>query len=173
MQHLGDLPIIERHAVRLVVQDAGDAVLLFWARELTLPELGQWWEIPGGGIEAGESYADAAARELAEEAGLRIMPEQVGPPTWRRTATYRHRGTRRLQHEVIAVVRLGEAAPTIDTSGQLVHELEDYTAWRWMPIGEIQDLAARGVRFYPGRLPDLVPRLLAGETIDEPFEVWS
>jgi hypothetical protein len=29
------------------------------------------------------------------------------------------------------------------------------------------------VRFYPGRLPELLPRFLAGEDIDEPFERWS
>jgi hypothetical protein len=29
------------------------------------------------------------------------------------------------------------------------------------------------VRFYPGRLPELLPRFLAGEAIDEPFERWN
>jgi hypothetical protein len=29
------------------------------------------------------------------------------------------------------------------------------------------------VRFYPGRLPELLPKFLAGEHIDEPFERWS
>jgi hypothetical protein len=28
-------------------------------------------------------------------------------------------------------------------------------------------------RFYPGRLPELLPRFLAGEDIDEPFEYWN
>ena len=28
-------------------------------------------------------------------------------------------------------------------------------------------------RFYPGRLPLLLPRFLAGDEIDEPFEIWS
>jgi hypothetical protein len=29
------------------------------------------------------------------------------------------------------------------------------------------------VRFYPGRLPELLPVFLAGQTIDEPFEFWN
>ncbi len=169
----GDLPVVERDAVRLVLQEAGGAVLLFWAREITLPEVGRWWELPGGGIDAGETYVDAAVRELYEETGIRIRPDQVGRASWRRTATYRHRGTRRLQHEVIAAVHLDGETPMVDTSGQLAHELEDYTAWRWTPLGEIDEMAARGARFYPGRLPELLPRFLGTETIDEPFELWS
>lgn len=34
-------------------------------------------------------------------------------------------------------------------------------------------MSETGIRFYPGRLAELLPRLLAGETIDEPFELWS
>ncbi len=168
-----DLPLVERDAVRLVVVEAGGALLLFWAREVTLPEVGRWWELPGGGIDPGETAADAAARELFEETGIRIPPSQVGPPAWRRTASYRFRGTRRLQHEVVSVVRLDEKTPVVDPSGQLDHEREDYTAWRWIPVTEIQAMGEQGVRFYPGRLPELLPRVLAGEPIDEPFELWS
>ena len=29
------------------------------------------------------------------------------------------------------------------------------------------------VRFYPGRLPELLPAFLAGRIIDEPFEFWN
>src|SRR3954451_16605869 len=109
-----DLPLVERDVVRLLVLDVRERLLLFRTRDPTLPELGEWWELPGGGIEAGETYVDAAVRELREETGIRIGPEQVGPPTWRRTASFRHRGTRRLQHEVVTVVRLATATPDID-----------------------------------------------------------
>lgn len=34
-------------------------------------------DLPGGGVEAGESYTTAAVREIAEEAGLTVSPEQL------------------------------------------------------------------------------------------------
>ncbi|MPZ27942.1 MAG: NUDIX domain-containing protein [Micromonosporaceae bacterium] len=165
-----DLPIVERSAVRLVVLDSGHRLLLFHTRELTYPELGTWWELPGGGIDAGETYRETAVRELAEETGIQVSPAQVGEPRWRRRASYRYRGVRRLQDEVVVTVRLPGPGPPVDGSGRLDYEHEDYIGFRWWPVAEVA--GSRG-RFYPGRLPGLLGRFLAGEWIEEPFELWS
>ena len=160
---------LERSCVRVVLQDAGGRVLLFRARlESRSPE--HWWELPGGGIEPGETYQQTAVRELAEETGLRISPAQVGPPRWRRSATWEARGLRRLQHEVVVLVRLDTDRPPITDGGRTAEELEDYTAARWW---EIADLIASSERFYPGRLPELLPAFLAGADLTEPFERWN
>jgi 8-oxo-dGTP pyrophosphatase MutT (NUDIX family) len=165
-----DLPVAERQVVRVVVQDARGDVLLFRTREFTAPELGVWWELPGGGIDAGETYADAAVRELREETGLSVPIGDVGRATWRRTATFRFRGRRMLQHEVVVLVRLAVTAPPLDTTGQFDYEVEDYIDHRWWPVAE---LVASHDRFYPGRLPQLLRKLLAGDEVDEPFELFS
>ncbi|HYU04877.1 MAG TPA: hypothetical protein VEL02_13615, partial [Jatrophihabitantaceae bacterium] len=46
-----DVPVIERSAVRLVVLDVQDKVLLFHTHDPDHPDLGSWWELPGGGID--------------------------------------------------------------------------------------------------------------------------
>lgn len=163
-----DLPLEHRSAVRLVVLDERGQILLFHTRSPDYPELGTWWELPGGGIDPGESYVEAAVRELREETG--IVTDTVGEATWTRTATFKCRGFRRVQEEVVALVTVPAVAPSIDVTGQLDYEVDAYMSARWWPLNEL--LTTRE-RFYPGRLPSLLPAFLAGERIDEPFERWS
>jgi len=62
-------------AVGVVLRD--DATVLVGQRVTGKPYAG-WWEFPGGKIEAGESVAEALARELHEELGL----EDVESEPW-------------------------------------------------------------------------------------------
>jgi 8-oxo-dGTP pyrophosphatase MutT (NUDIX family) len=160
---------LERDAVRVVLTDGGGRVLLFHVLTPDQQPDG-WWELPGGGIDPGESYLEAAVREIREETGMRLDPGQVSPPSWRRDTTWLSRGKRRLQHEVVVHARIAADQPVIVDGGRTPQEVADFVTFRWWRVPEITGSRAR---FYPGRLPGLLPAFLAGETIDEPFERWN
>jgi 8-oxo-dGTP pyrophosphatase MutT (NUDIX family) len=160
---------LERSCVRVVLQDRAGRVLLFRA-VLDSRTPGHWWELPGGGIEPGESYQQAAVREIREETGLAVSVAQVGPPRWRRSSTWTGRGIRRLQHEVVVKVQLDADAPAISAAGQTAAEREEYVEARWW---DVADVLASTERFYPGRLAELLPAFLAGADLTEPFERWN
>ncbi|HEX2176209.1 MAG TPA: NUDIX domain-containing protein [Nocardioidaceae bacterium] len=165
-----DLPLVRRSAVRLVVLDRHGRVLLLRIREPLHPEQGIVWELPGGGIDADETYLDAALRELREETGLTVARDAIGPPTWRRRVTFQHAGARRLQEEVVVAVRLRGPGTAVDETQQLPDELETYLGYHWWTVTEVE---RSHERFFPGRLPDLLRRFLSGEQIEEPFEYFS
>lgn len=67
----------DHHVVRMpaeaagtVVDDPGRGVLLLWRHRFATDTWG--WEIPAGRVDAGETPAEAAARETLEETGWRV-----------------------------------------------------------------------------------------------------
>ena len=57
-----DVPCTYRVSIKAIIRDADGRVLLLQEKDNT-------WELPGGGMEHGETPTDALARELAEETG--------------------------------------------------------------------------------------------------------
>ena len=66
-----------------------------------------------------------------------VTAAQLGPPTWRRRASFIHRRLRHVQDEVGPTVRLDATAPDIDGADRLDYEVEDYFGFRWWPVEEI------------------------------------
>ncbi len=54
----------------------GDNVLIV-RRSKTDPRRPLEWDLPGGMVEDGEAFNGACAREVEEEAGIKIMPEEL------------------------------------------------------------------------------------------------
>jgi 8-oxo-dGTP pyrophosphatase MutT (NUDIX family) len=71
---------IRRRTARALLLDRDGRVLLF-NRVARIRDVGdRYFYTPGGGIEPGESPAEAASRELHEELGLRVAPSDLGAP---------------------------------------------------------------------------------------------
>lgn len=165
-----NLPVIRRKCVRLVVVDAEGLILLLATKDPTYPELGTWWEFPGGGIDDGESLVQASVRELWEETGLTIHAKQIGPPLWSRNSTFKVHGKRHVQSEQVMVVSLEQRQPDLDGANREGVEIEDYFDHRWWSV---PDILTTSEKFYPGRMAKYLPEVLAGRHIVEPFEQWS
>ncbi|RKF27144.1 NUDIX hydrolase [Micromonospora globbae] len=145
-----------RRAARVLLVDADGRVLLFAGFDPARPEH-RYWFTPGGGLDAGESPAAAAARELAEETGLRLTPAELGEPVWRETVEYPFDGVWYRQEQEFFLVRV--PSWEVDTTGFNDIEQASVTGHRWWSAAE---LVSSGERYYPGDLPALLSRVLAG-----------
>lgn len=75
-----DDPAARKAGVALVVaqaDDGGQACLLLTRRQRGLRRHSGQYALPGGRLDQGETFEDAALRELSEELGLTYTPERV------------------------------------------------------------------------------------------------
>ncbi|HEY1640121.1 MAG TPA: NUDIX domain-containing protein [Streptosporangiaceae bacterium] len=147
------VPPTPRRAGRVLVLDPAGRVLLLQGFDPAVPDYRFWFTI-GGGADPGESLAQAAARELGEESGIRAGPAELGPPVWRRTAEFSYDGRRYRQDEEYYVLRAGPVPVSLDGLDEA--ERATVTAHRWWAIGE---LIASGEPFVPPELPAILARL--------------
>ena len=68
-----------RTVARVLPVSSEDRVLLLLGSDPAVPEVRYWFSV-GGGVDPGESLAEAAARELREETGVVVAPDRLGEP---------------------------------------------------------------------------------------------
>lgn len=147
---------VQRRAARVVVVNAVGSVLLFQGCDPADPSAGTWWITPGGGLEAEESPAQGAARELAEETGLVVAPEQLGLPVYSRTAQFRFAGGHYRQSEQFFVLRVPRH--DVDTAGFSALEASALLGHRWWSLTELR---TTDELVFPEQLAELLARLAA------------
>lgn len=141
----------ERPSSRLLVIDSEGRLLLFRFEHRAGPLAGQvFWATPGGGLDPGESYEDAACRELLEETGLRI--DHPGRQVGRRQVSFQMPdGDRVTADERFFLVRVEET--DISDARWTALERTVMTEHRWWSA---TTLRATTEQVWPDNLPDLL-----------------
>ncbi len=138
-----------RRAARGVVLAPGELLLLQQGQDPLDRRRPPYWFLPGGGIDGGESPAEALRRELLEECGLRDL--EVGGVLWEQRAVFRFAGIDFDQDEEVLLARVPAVVPIRPTALGLL-EAAAFGEARWWPLAEVAsttdviyplDLAAR------------------------------
>ena len=143
-----------RAAARVLLVDAAGRVLLFRGCDPARRDAGTWWFTVGGGLDEGESPREGAARELFEETGLRVAPEELGEPVHEEIADFAFAGSQILQQQEFFLLRVD--AHEVDTAGFTPLELDAVYEHRWWSL---EELAATDDVVYPTDLVELLTRL--------------
>lgn len=155
-----------REAARALVFDPQDRLLLIAYEaqrpiDPSKPEDRTFWFLPGGGLEPGESHADACIRELSEEIG--VFDAEIGQQVAACNGPFFLFPLPRDARERYFVVRL----PNDEVDTSRLAETEDTTVLgtRWWTLDEME---STGDRIEPAGLARVARRIANGERLDPP-----
>ncbi|MFN3863312.1 MAG: NUDIX hydrolase [Erythrobacter sp.] len=140
-----------RRAARLIVLDPATRALMF---RFDVPGRPPFWVTAGGECEPGESFEDAARRELFEETGFIAEP---GPQIARMTPEFiTVEGEPVQADERFFLVRVAQAR--IDTAGHTALEQQLMTQHRWFTLDELENWPEA---VFPANLADMIRSQIA------------
>ena len=141
----------ERPSSRLLILDAEKRLLLFRFEHKWGPLTGQYfWATPGGSVEPGESFEEAACREIFEETGLRI--DDPGPQVARREASFQlPTGEMATADERFFLIRIHHLEVSTEHRSEIEHEV--MSAHRWWSHA---DLKSTTHQIWPENLTEML-----------------
>ncbi|WP_091740380.1 NUDIX hydrolase [Phenylobacterium immobile] len=157
----------ERPSARVVLLDPEGRIALMRGRlpGASRDELGAWFTV-GGGLEPGESLAEAAVREVREETGLEAS--EVGPVIWLREGVFDPGlGSGPLYFKESYIVARCDGGE-LSRDGWLAHEQDFCTDLRWWTR---EELLATTDNVYPQRLAMLLEDVLDGRLPESPLSL--
>ncbi|WP_051704534.1 NUDIX domain-containing protein [Glycomyces sp. NRRL B-16210] len=154
---------IDRHGARCIVIDEQDSVL-FIGRSATADRPARWF-LPGGGIDPGETRNDAAARELFEETGLRVGPDDLVGPVARQLYHGRRQGVPFTQENHLFLVRVERFEPHVSGGDEYEADFE----FRW--VSEAAFATTDGFDHPVESLLHLVKRLIDRDVPTAPVQL--
>ncbi|CAB4687197.1 MAG: NUDIX domain-containing protein [Actinobacteria bacterium] len=160
----GASPGSRRRAARVVVLDPLDRILLINASDPLHRNGPGWWEIPGGGIDHGESTEEAARRELWEEAG--IAEAEIGPCVWFQRVQFSFGGWHFDQDEWVHIARCEGVSE--GPQGLEALEVLAFGEQRWWTL---EDLLEHQPRTIPYRMAEFLPHVIGGQFAGDPIDI--
>ncbi|MCC6225608.1 MAG: NUDIX domain-containing protein [Microthrixaceae bacterium] len=156
--------VLRRKAARVACFDPGGRILMIRAVDPADASKPPWWELPGGGIDPGETPEQTCLRELREEAGM--AEAAMGPCIWTQRAQFRFGGWDFDQTERIHVAH-SDGSTELDTKLEALEAL----AFRGMRWWEVEELLANDEPTVPPRLREFLAPIAAGDYPDPPIDI--
>ena len=126
---------LRRQTARVLPVDPAGRVLLLHGWDPHRPDEPFWFTI-GGAAEAGESMSAAAARELREETGILLDPEDLGEPIAETTIEFSWAGHQIIQGQVFYAVLITSAEVSLD--GLDVWERATTDKYGWLSAEDLE-----------------------------------